>query len=201
VDPRPLLVLAAGIGAGALGLLPQAWAPGIDAGVQLALAALFVCIGLEVGRDEAFFETLRGLRLSSLLLPAASLIGGTAGGLLGGALLGMPLGLAAATGAGSGYYSLTSILLKEAAGPEAAAVGFFANLLRESAIIAAMPLFVRLFGPKGAVGAAGATAMDTALPFIVSSAGKDVALLSFASGVVLTLVVPFAVPFLYRLFP
>jgi uncharacterized membrane protein YbjE (DUF340 family) len=199
VDPRPILVLAGGVAAGALGLIPQSWGPLIDGGVQAALAALFVCIGIEVGRDEQFFSTLSGLRTSSLITPAASLLGSILGGGAAAALMGFPVALGAAAGAGCGYYSITSILLKEIAGPEAAAVGFLANMLRESAIIVAMPLFVRFLGPKGAVGAAGATAMDTALPFIIRSAGKSVALLSFASGIVLTLVVPFVIPFLYRI--
>ncbi len=198
-DPRPILVLLAGTALGAMGWLPEGFSSLIDPLLKGALILLFLAIGLDMGKDPHLWESLRALSPRTLLLPAAALGGSIGGGVLAGMATGLPLALSASASAGCGYYSITMILLKEAAGIEAATVGFVANLLREILIIVAMPLLVRLFGKNGAVGAAGATAMDTALPFIVRSAGKEVAVLSFLSGVVLTLVIPLAVPLVYRL--
>jgi uncharacterized membrane protein YbjE (DUF340 family) len=198
-DAKPLLILLAGTALGASGFLPEGFEALMGPLLKGALVLLFLAIGLDMGKEERLWESLRSLKPSTLLMPVAALIGSVGGGILVGVAVGLPVGLAAAASAGCGYYSITMILLKEAAGVEAATIGFFANLAREILIIVAMPLVVRLFGKSGAVGAAGATAMDTALPFIVRSAGKEVAVFSFLSGVVLTLLIPFAVPLLYRL--
>ena len=198
-DPRPILVLLAGTALGALGWLPEGFASLIGPLLKGALLLLFVAIGLDMGKEPRLWERLRSVSPRTLLLPVAALCGSVGGGMLAGMALGIPLALSASVSAGCGYYSITMILLKEMAGIGAATLGFVANLAREILIIVAMPLLVRYFGKSGAVGAAGATAMDTALPFIVRSAGKDVAILSFISGVILTLAIPLAVPLLYRI--
>jgi len=41
--------------------------------------------------------------------------------------------------------------------------------------------------------------MDVALPFITKSAGREIALLSFASGVVVSVLVPVMVPLSYQI--
>jgi len=202
VDLKPIVVFALGVLAGRLSLGLEGplvgWLGLID--VKSILCALFLAIGIEVGKDERFWGYLRGIRGLAILLPLFSLLGSMAGGVLSSLLLGVPLPLSLASSAGSGYYSLTTLLLKEMAGPAEATYGMVLNMARELMVIALMPLLVRIFGKWGAVGAGGATAMDTTLPFVVRSAGPEVAMFSFYSGAVITLVVPLLVPFLYRFF-
>jgi uncharacterized membrane protein YbjE (DUF340 family) len=64
----------------------------------------------------------------------------------------------------------------------------------------ATPLLVKLFGRWGAVAVAGATAMDTSLPFIVKNAGREMAIAAFVSGVLLTVAMPVLVPLCYKIF-
>lgn len=199
-DIKPVLVLFAGATIGALHLLPEGFFAVSDMILKGTLLVLFICIGLDMGRDERLWESLRNMNWRTMTLPVAAFFGSLAGGLLTGFALGIPAAVSAAASAGCGYYSITMVLLKEVSTIDAATLGFIANLLRELAIIVGMPLAVRLLGKDGAIGAAGATAMDTALPFIIRSAGREIAVLSFVSGVVLTLAIPFAIPLVYRLF-
>lgn len=199
-DIKPVLILLAGVALGALKLLPDAFFSVSDVALKGALLLLFICIGLDMGQEERLWSSLKKMDWRTLTLPVAAFTGSITGGILAGLAVGVPVAVAASASAGCGYYSITMILMKEVAGLDAATLGFISNLLREMSIIVAMPLVVRLFGKNGAVGAAGATAMDTALPFIVRSAGKDIAVLSFVSGVVLTLIIPFAIPLIYKLF-
>lgn len=198
-DPKPILVLLAGVILGAMGHLPEGFDDLIGPLLRGALILLFLAIGFDMGKEPRLWETLRSLSGRALMMPVAALLGSVAGGILTGIAVGLPVGLAASASAGCGYYSITMILLKKAAGIEAATIGFVANLAREILTILAMPLFVRYFGRAGALGAAGATAMDTALPFIVRSAGKEVAVHAFVSGVILSLIIPLSVPLFYRL--
>ncbi|HHV52343.1 MAG TPA: lysine exporter LysO family protein [Synergistaceae bacterium] len=197
MELRALAFLTSGILVGYSGLAE--WALAIsDKIISWLLLFLFFFIGADMACKGSLGELLR-LKGREIFLPFASLLGGAAGALLAGWVVGASLPLAAASGVGSGYYSITTVLLKEMADPTSATIGFLANLMRECLVIVAAPLLIRLFGKHGTVGIAGATAMDVALPFITRSAGREIAFLSFASGVVVSVLVPVMVPLSYRL--
>jgi uncharacterized membrane protein YbjE (DUF340 family) len=56
------------------------------------------------------------------------------------------------------------------------------------------------FGKLAPVASGGATSMDSTLPIIVTASGKEYAMISVFSGIVLTILVPFLVPFVYSIF-
>ena len=58
---------------------------------------------------------------------------------------------------------------------------------------------VLLLAPAAALAPGGATTMDTTLPIIARTMGSEAALLAFASGATLTVLVPILVPLLIRL--
>ncbi len=200
MDFKPLFVLALGIGVGAWGILPEWLLAWEDVAVQVVLAMLYTVVGIEVGREKKLRALMHDLGSRVITFPVAVVAGSVLGGGAAALLLGIPLNVGLACSAGCGYYSLTTALMKELATPEAAAIAFLSNLIREMAVIAAIPLWVRLFGPNGSVAVAGAAAMDTALPFIIKGAGKEMAMLALASGVVLTVIIPVSIPLLYGLF-
>lgn len=196
---KPLLVLIMGIAIGYLNILPINLERLNSIAIKVTLLGLFIAIGIDVGKDPKLWESVKLLKSKVLLIVITGLSGSLLGGFLASLLINLPLSTGVAAAAGSGYYSITTLMLKEVGGPEQALIGFLSNLLRELIVIVGMPLIAKLFGKAGSVAAAGATAMDTALPFIIKSVGKEIGILSFASGVVITILVPFLVPAIYRI--
>lgn len=196
---KPLLVLIMGIAIGYLNILPINLERLNSIAIKATLLGLFIAIGIDVGKDPKLWESVKLLKSKVLLIVITGLSGSLLGGFLASLLINLPLSTGVAAAAGSGYYSITTLMLKEVGGPEQALIGFLSNLLRELIVIVGMPLIAKLFGKAGSVAAAGATAMDTALPFIIKSVGKEIGILSFASGVVITILVPFLVPAIYRI--
>jgi uncharacterized membrane protein YbjE (DUF340 family) len=196
----PLLVLAAGILLGFFGAVPVHILENSDAAVKGLIILLCFVIGMDMGKDPQLWTNIRSMGRKAFTIPAVSVIGSLLGGLAVGSFIGLPPAISSAASVGSGYYSLTTVIMKQLAGPEAATLAFISNLLRELLVITATPLLVRWFGKNGTVGIGGATAMDTTLPFILKSAGKDMAIAAFVSGVVLTVAMPVLVPLCYKIF-
>lgn len=196
----PLLVLALGIIIGVTDLVPSELLDHMDSLVKGFVILLCFVIGMDMGKDKRLWSNIRNMGHKAVVIPLTSVAGSLIGGIAAGLLVGIPPAVSSAASAGSGYYSLTTILLKQLAGPEAATIAFISNMARELLVMTAMPVLVAMFGKNGAVGVAGATAMDTSLPFIVKSAGRDMAIAAFVSGVILTIVMPVMVPVCYRFF-
>lgn len=104
-----------------------------------------------------------------------------------------------AVGAGFGYYSLSSIFITEISGPTLGVIALLSNILRELVTLLASPLFAKYFGKLAPITSGGATSMDTTLPIIVQSSGKEYAIISVFSGIVLTILVPFFVTIILKI--
>jgi uncharacterized membrane protein YbjE (DUF340 family) len=158
------------------------------------LHGLMFLVGMGAGADSSALGMLRkhGFRLA--LLPAA-VAAGTLAGAAGTALAwpGLPMRESLAVGAGFGYYSLSSLIIREISGSDWAAVALLSNISREILTLLLAPVLVRLCGPSAPAAAGGATSMDTTLAATVQSAGRAWAVPALFSGIVLTLLTPFAV--------
>ena len=75
-------------------------------------------------------------------------------------------------------------------------MALLANITRELFTLLAAPLMVRFFGTLAPIAAGGATAMDTTLPIISQTAGREYVPVSIYCG----FVTDFSVPFLVTLF-
>lgn len=191
---RLAAAVAAGLAAG--WLLGPRWLDAWEAGTDLALHVLLVLVGVEVGRNRALWRDVARLGPAVLLVPLLVAAASVAAGAVAGWLVGLPPRLGAAVGAGFGWYSLSGVLLARLVDPAAGAMAFLANLARELlALVTAAPLAARL-GPLSPVAAAGATAMDTALPAIARVAGSRAAVVAFISGACLTALSPLVVAWL-----
>jgi uncharacterized membrane protein YbjE (DUF340 family) len=184
-----------------------AFALGLPAGILLpafpdlpvdpataVLHVLMFLVGVGAGADSTAAGMLKrhGFRLA--LLPAAVVIG-TLGAVALTALLwpGLPMRESLAVGAGFGYYSLSSLIIREFSGNDWAAVALLSNISREILTLLLAPLLARIAGPAGPAAAGGATSMDTTLAATVQSSGSAWAVPALFSGVVLTILTPFAV--------
>ncbi len=159
-----------------------------------ALYALMFLVGLLIGLDRRSLELLRKASWRLFLLPVGTVLG-TYSGVLVLWIFWKFIGLKSllAIASGFGYYSLSSIIIADLKGGVLAVIALLSNIFRELLTLLLTPVFVRYFGPLSPIMSGGATSMDTALPVITRYSGQQYALLAVFNGLVLTVLVPFAV--------
>jgi uncharacterized membrane protein YbjE (DUF340 family) len=192
-----ILFFLTGIILGQSGILPS----GIDYDKLsiIVLYILMIFIGLAFGSDPRLPEILRSVSLKILLLPVSTIIGTFLGILLYNFLIhGVELKDSLAIGAGFGYYSLSGVLITRFSGETMGTLALLVNIIREIISLLFSPLFSRYFGKLAPIASAGATSMDTTLPIILKSSGKEYLIMSLVHGVVLTIMVPFLIMLVYR---
>ncbi|HNX24789.1 MAG TPA: lysine exporter LysO family protein [Spirochaetota bacterium] len=164
-----------------------------------ALYLLMFLVGIGIGADSNVWGTLKKMNLKILVVPFIVIAGTLSGTYICsffledvGALDSM------AIGSGFGYYSLSSIIISKMRNDTLGVMALLANISREIFTLLATPLLVRYFGKLAPIASGGATSMDTTLPVIAKYSGKDYAVISVFSGVVLTILVPFIIALIYR---
>ena len=187
-----LIVLVLGIGAGFI--LPENISAMIDSASSYMLLILLFSVGIDMGLNKEVFTRIKELGFKILLIPFGVVVGSLCGGFLTALLAQMPLKEGLAISAGLGWYSLSGILITEAGNPVAGTIAFLSNVFREMLTFIVVPFIASHMNYYCAIAPAGATAMDTTLGIISRNTNATVAVLSFVSGVVCTLVVPVLVP-------
>lgn len=99
---------------------------------------------------------------------------------------------------GLGWYTFSGPFITVAYGPVYGSIAFLVNLFREQMTILLSP-YISKFGHISLISSAGATAMDTSLPFIKMLFDDSVIIPAFMTGVILTLLVPILTSILYYL--
>ena len=159
-----------------------------------ALYLLMLLVGIGIGADPSALKAVKALNFRIALVPLFTIVGTTLGVLLVYLILPMfNLTDMLAIGYGFGYYSLSSIFIADIRGDELGVVALLANIMREIITLLFAPIFATLFGKLSPIVSGGATSMDTTLPIITKSSGKDYAMVSLIHGVILTILVPFLV--------
>ena len=161
-----------------------------------ALCALMFCVGISIGNDSKTLKSFKQISPKFMLLPLLT-IAGTLAGCLAVAWL-LPerhLTSCLAISSGLGYYSLSGIFITEMRGAELGTIALLANIIREIITLLCAPLLRKWFGPLAPISAGGATSMDTTLPIITQTAGKEFAIISIMHGFLTDFSVPFLVTF------
>jgi len=167
----------------------------------IILYILMIFIGLSFGSDPRLPEIIRAVNLKIMLVPLSTVVGTFIGILVYNWLIpGTGLKDSMAIGAGFGYYSLSGVLISRFSGETMGTLALLANIIREIISLLFAPLFSRYFGKLAPVSAAGATSMDTTLPIILKASGKEYLIISLFHGVALTVLVPFIIALVYRIF-
>jgi len=99
---------------------------------------------------------------------------------------------------GLGWYTFSGPFIALAYGPVYGSIAFLINLFREQMTILLSP-YISKFGHISLISSAGATAMDTSLPFIKMLFDDSVIIPAFMTGVIVTLLVPVLSSLLYYL--
>lgn len=161
--------------------------------IDFGLYLLLFLVGVDMGRQGTMLNDIKAAGFKVLLVPVAVVVGTFLAAALAGLFLPMGVKDAVAASAGFGWYSLAPTLLQSYS-LSVSAVAFLSNVMREIFSIVAIPIVARRVGYVECVSLAGATAMDTVLPVVVGATHERIAIYSFTSGVVLSLLVPVLVP-------
>jgi len=192
-----ILFFAAGLTAGIKGFSPEILQE-IDATVY-ALYLLMFLVGISVGADKNIWPMLKNMNLKIVLVPLSVIAGTLAGtGICSLFLPEIETADALAIGSGFGYYSLSSIIISQVRNETLGVMALLSNISREIFTLAAAPVLVRYFGKLAPIASGGATSMDTTLPIISRYSGREYAILAIFSGVILTILVPFIITFIYK---
>jgi uncharacterized membrane protein YbjE (DUF340 family) len=181
----------------------HSWVPSIVLKHDPSLYALYILIffvGAGIGGDKNFIQIIRSINIKYLLVPLTVILGTFIG--ITAYLVCFPkekIIESLAIGAGFGYYSLSSILISQLSGKAAGIIALLSNISREIFTLLFTPLLARYFGKLAPIVSGGATSMDTTLPVIVKYSGKEYAFVSVFNGIILTVLVPILISFLYSL--
>lgn len=169
------------------------WLSAVDYST-LSLYLLMFLVGISIGSDTRSLQALKNMTLKILLIPTATIVG-TALGVWFVSIFVTKYTLKElmAVGAGYGYYSLSSIIIKNSHSDALGVVALLSNVIREITTLLLAPLMAIYFGKIAPICSGGATSMDTTLPIISRASGKEYAIPSLIHGIILTILVPFIV--------
>lgn len=171
----------------------------IDSFISLGLCLLLFFIGIDIGNNDEVFKHLKNMKKKVLLLPFITIIGSLIGGGVASYFISLSLGESIAVSSGMGWYSFSAIELAKI-DAHLGGVAFLSNVFRELLAIFSIPFIAKKIGSYESVATAGATAMDSVLPVINRSNPADVSIISFYSGLVITIIVPILVPTVVSIF-
>ena len=161
--------------------------------IDFGLYLILFLVGLDMGQQGEALGEIRSAGIRALLIP----FGTAFGSLLAAALISLSLSCnakeAMAVSAGFGWYSLAPSLLASYSST-LSATAFLSNVIRELVAILVIPAVAKHVGYLECASLPGAAAMDTVLPVVVEATHRRIAIYSFTSGVVLSLLVPILVP-------
>lgn len=162
------------------------------------LYVLLFFIGIQLNRSGHSISSAL-LRFETILIPLGTIIGTMLAGIIAGLLFNIGIGKGLALSCGFGWYSLSGVLISAMGDELLGMTAFIANMFRESFALILIPVLAHTRFPYTAIGVGGATAMDVTLPLIEQRLGVDAVPVSFASGAVLSMLVPVLVPFFFKL--
>ncbi len=188
------ILLSVGLGIlSGLFVFPTNMTDYIEMFISIGLCILLFFVGIDIGRQKNIINKIKEMGLKVILVPLMVAVGSIVGSMVGGIILGMPINEAGAIGAGFGWYSLSAIeLAKHSA--ELGTLAFITNVCREIIAIITIPLVAKYIGKLESIAPGGATSMDTTLPIVSNSTDGNTAVISFITGVSLSLSVPILVP-------
>jgi uncharacterized membrane protein YbjE (DUF340 family) len=167
--------------------------------MEWVLFLLMFFVGLSFGSYPRLREIIRSIKPRLLLVPVSTILGTFMGITIYNLIFSFTDPLDAfAIGSGFGYYSLSSILISKYSGELIATIALLSNVMREIITLIFAPQLKMFFGKLAPISSGGATSMDTTLPVITKVSGIDYMVISLLHGIILTILVPFIITFLYE---
>lgn len=192
------IIIALVIGIVGGGIIPESFYEYTDVLLDIGLCLLLFSAGIDIGRNKKAFDQIKRMGLKILAVPILVALGSVVGGMIAGAILKLNVLEGAAVGAGFGWYTLSPAFIAPYSA-ELSTIAFISNVLRELIAIIIIPFVAKNIGYLEAIAPAGATSMDTTLPIILKSTRSEITIISFVSGLILSLLVPILVPVFIKL--
>ncbi len=163
-------------------------------GIKIGLCLLLVFIGVDLGIEGTVVNNFKAVGLRIFAIPLAVIVGTLSAAFIMSFFLDLTVRESLAIGAGFGWYTLAPGIIMEAGHMTASAVCFLHNVMRELFAILLIPLVAKKIGFVETVGLPGSAAMDVCLPIVEKATRGDIAVYSFISGAILSILVPILVP-------
>jgi len=162
-----------------------------------ALYGLMLLVGIGIGADSKSLNVIFSMNFRLFLIPLGIILGTFIGSVIISLFLpGLKIKDVLAVGSGFGYYSLSSVLITQMHSETLGVISLLSNIMREVITLLFTPLLVKYFGKFAGIASGGATSMDTTLPVITKYSGREYAVISVFSGILLTILVPVLVTFI-----
>ncbi|MEE0741332.1 MAG: lysine exporter LysO family protein [Emergencia sp.] len=164
--------------------------------IRVGLCVLLFLVGMDLGVENTFIEDIKSVGFKILALPAAVVVGSLFGAVICALFIPLSVREAMAVAAGFGWYSLAPAIIMEEGFVMASAISFMHNVFRETLGLLLIPMVAKKIGYIEAIGMPGSGASDVCLPLIVKSTRSGIAIYSFVTGILVSLMVPILVPVL-----
>ncbi len=187
-----LIVLTAGILAG-LFIMPEVVYDKTGLLMDVGLCLLLFFVGIDLGGNKDIFKNLKSVGFKILIVPAATIIGSLIGGIVCSIIFKLDIFGSLAIASGMSWYTLSAIIITPISS-QLGAVAFLTNVFREVLAFVSIPFIAKHIGYLETIGAGAAISMDTGLPMITKNTNQEVAVISFISGVIISLAVTVLVP-------
>ena len=187
-----LVILAIGILLG-LFVLPDGFYHSTGLMLDVGLCLLLFFVGIDVGSNKDTFKNLKSVGFKMLIVPLATAIGSLFGGVICSMIFHMNIFGALAVASGFTWYTLSAIIITPVSA-ELGAIAFLSNIFREIIAFISIPFIAKHIGYLETIAVGGAISMDTGLPLIKKNTSQEVVIISFISGIIISLLVPILVP-------
>lgn len=187
-----LIVLAAGVLSG-LFLIPDSLYGATGTMLDIGLCLLLFSVGVDIGSNKDIFKNLKNVGFKLLIVPAATILGSLFGGILCSIMFKMNLFGSLAVASGFTWYTLSAIIITPVSA-ELGTIAFLSNVFREIIAFISIPFIAKHIGYLETIAVGGAISMDTGLPIITRNTSQEVVIISFISGIIISLMVPILVP-------
>ncbi len=164
------------------------------------LNVLMLLVGISVGLRRGLLQRMKEYHIRILVIPFGIVLASFLGGIVCHWLTGYGLAESTAVTSGLGWYSLSGVLVGEAAGPELGSITFLSNLMREIISFFLIPFIAATLNDYTCIAPAAATSEDTTLPILMRYTDEATVVLAVFNGIICSSVVPVLVPLCFTLF-
>lgn len=187
-----LVILVLGILSG-LFILPETVYESTGLLLDVGLCCLLFFVGIDIGSNKETLNNIKKAGFKILIIPIATAVGSLFGGVVCSVIFQMNIFGALSIASGFGWYTLSAIIITPVSA-ELGTTAFLSNVFREVLAFITIPFVAKHIGYLETIAVGGAISMDTGLPVITKNTSREVVIISFVSGVILSLLVPVLVP-------